>query len=110
MPTSKDGDKFNIWLISFGPAGSKSTYLHCKKRQKWLFPRRNNQVGDLVLIANANLPRNNWPLGLVVSAYPGSDAFVRSVTVKLNLACLQDQSINFVCLRANCYKNNSMDI
>ena len=42
-------------------------YIPClQERQKWLKPQRNLQVGDLVLVNQGMLPRNQWPLGIVV--------------------------------------------
>ena len=51
-------------------------------RQKWLQPRRNTQVGDLVLVVSETTPRNEWPLGKVVETIPGRDGLVRQVRVK----------------------------
>ena len=56
-----------------------SEYLSSlQERQKWLRPRRNFVVGDLVLIADQ---RVQWPLGRVVEVHPGSDGLTRSVKV-----------------------------
>ena len=32
-------------------------------RQKWNMPQRNCKVGDIVIIQEDDLPRNQWPLG-----------------------------------------------
>ena len=53
-----------------------------QRRQKWLSPKRNMHVGDLVMILHENTPRNKWPLGLVTEAYQGGDGLVRSVQIK----------------------------
>ena len=55
-------------------------YLQTKK--KWIRPRRNLSVGDVVLIS-ADCPRNQWPLGLISEVYTNDDGYVRSVTVDL---------------------------
>ncbi|KAK3722370.1 hypothetical protein QZH41_013692, partial [Actinostola sp. cb2023] len=61
----------------------RSEYLPTlEERQKWLCPKRNFQVGELVLVKHDNSPRPRWPLGLIVDTYPGSDGLVRSVQVK----------------------------
>ncbi len=36
-----------------------------QKRQRWLQPQRNLAVGDVVLIADSQAPRNSWPIGIV---------------------------------------------
>lgn len=53
-----------------------------QKRSKWLEDRRNISVGEIVLVKERGLPRNLWPLGLIVTVQEGRDARVRSVIVK----------------------------
>ena len=67
---------------------------HCWKRwlreyipslqecQKWHKTQRNLQTGELVLIADDNVPRRQWPIGRVTNMFPGSDGLVRSVQVR----------------------------
>ena len=62
------------WIAEYLPS------LH--ERQKWLRPKRNICVGDLVLLADSNVARGNWPLGLVMETYPDSKGFVRHATVR----------------------------
>ena len=50
-------------------------------RQKWQRPNRNVKVGDIVLIADENVPRGQWPMGRVTSVNVGRDDKVRSCTV-----------------------------
>lgn len=51
-------------------------------RKKWLEPQENLAVGDVVMVLNEALPRNQWPLATVVEVIPGSDGLVRVVKVK----------------------------
>lgn len=51
-------------------------------RTKWQRPRRNMKEGDVVLVAQENLPRGQWPLGRVVRINTGRDGLVRSCVVK----------------------------
>ena len=53
-----------------------------QERQKWNQTQKNLQVGDLILIADANDPRNQWSFGRVTTVFPGSDGLVRSAEVK----------------------------
>ena len=53
-----------------------------QERQKWLKPQRNLKAGDLVLVTQSSVPRNQWPLGLVMKSKSGSDGLVRSVEIK----------------------------
>ncbi|XP_073946598.1 uncharacterized protein [Choristoneura fumiferana] len=51
-------------------------------RQKWHEEHRNLQVGDLVLVADPNAPRNHWARGLVQEVRPGKDGRVRTALIK----------------------------
>ena len=52
------------------------------QRTKWLVKRRNFAVGDLVIVAEPNQPRSQWPLARVTSVKEGQDGLVRSCSVK----------------------------
>ena len=39
-------------------------------------------VGDIVLVADDNYPRGNWPLARVVETYAGPDGLVHVAKVK----------------------------
>ena len=56
------------------------------ERKKWNNPRRNLKIGDLVLIADENYPRGQWPLAMVTEVMPGKDGYVRAVKVKTSSA------------------------
>ena len=62
------------WIREYLPA--------LQERQKWLHPRRNLSVGDIVLLVDEQTPRNLWPMGRVSETFPGRDGLVRSVRVK----------------------------
>ena len=51
-------------------------------RQRWQTVKRNLAKDDIVLVADKSSPRNFWPLGRILEAYPGKDGLVRSVRVK----------------------------
>lgn len=61
----------------------RAEYLHTlRMRQRRIAPTRNLCVGDLVLIADPPLPRNQWRLGRVLQVFPGSDGLVRKVRLR----------------------------
>ena len=60
-----------------------------QSRQKWLFPRRNLAVGDVVLVAAENTPQNCWPLGRIQEVFPDKKGLVRKVKVKVKSAVLE---------------------
>ena len=59
--------------------GSKE-YLQQLQARKWIRPRRNFQVGDVVLLKENPSPRNRWPMAKVVATHPDDQGQVRSVT------------------------------
>lgn len=60
----------------------KADYLQSlQPRQKWVKPRRNMTVGDVVIVKDDNLPRNRWQLARVVQTYASDDGLVRKVKV-----------------------------
>ena len=60
-----------------------------QSRQKWLYPRRNLAVGDVVLVAAENASRNSWPLGRIEQVFPDKKGFVRRVKVNVKSAILE---------------------
>ena len=49
---------------------------------KWLHPKRNISVGDVVIIREDNVISCKWPMGRIVQVFPGNDNLVRVVSVK----------------------------
>ena len=63
----------------------RSEYVsNINKRQKWLKDRVNLQPGDMMLIVDENLPRNEWKLGRIVDTFPGKDQLVRRVRLQVS--------------------------
>ena len=53
-------------------------------RQKWNRPKEDLKKDDIVLIADVNTPRGEWPLGRITELLPGADGHVRTVKVLFN--------------------------
>ena len=53
-----------------------------RRNNKWLFPSRNIQVNDVVILHDDNLIPTRWPLARVLQVHPGKDGIVRVATVK----------------------------
>ncbi|XP_042219310.1 uncharacterized protein LOC121864289 [Homarus americanus] len=62
------------WLTEYLP--------QLRTRQVHFRPRRNFRPGDLIIIAEANSPRNKWHLGRVMEVKAGEDGLVRQAVVK----------------------------
>ena len=52
-------------------------------RSKWTSPRRNLQIGDVVIVKDEHKPRNRWSLAPVVGTYPSKDGLVRTIEVRI---------------------------
>ncbi|XP_077997089.1 uncharacterized protein LOC144450360 [Glandiceps talaboti] len=53
-----------------------------QERQKWLQPKRNLCVGDLILIMDESATRGHWQKGIVEQTYPDRYGVIRQVLVK----------------------------
>jgi hypothetical protein len=53
-----------------------------QRRQKWLEPKRNLVVKDLVLLVDKDCQRGRWPMAVVEEVYPDEKGIVRHVTVR----------------------------
>jgi hypothetical protein len=62
------------WLAEYLPI--------LQSRSKWATERENLEKGDLVLVSEDNIPRGQWPLGIVTEPIPGEDGLVRSAKIK----------------------------
>ena len=71
-----------------------------QERSKWIRPRRNFSVGDIVLLVDNQTVRNSWPLGRVVDVYPGRDGLVRCLKVRTATAVLERPIAKCVLLEA----------
>ena len=52
-------------------------------RSKWVNPKRNFCVGDVVLLKDSDVKRQQWPMAKVTKVFPGSDGLVRSVELRV---------------------------
>jgi hypothetical protein len=52
------------------------------ERRKWLSEQRNIQEGDIVVIADGNNPRGEWPIGRITRPIVGPDGRVQTAMVK----------------------------
>jgi len=69
----------------------KEYLLSLNQRQKWNTPRRNIQVGDVVLLVDDDAPRMQWPRGIVVDTTLSDDGLVRRVKVRVGTSKLDKE-------------------
>ncbi|XP_041115383.1 uncharacterized protein LOC121320779 [Polyodon spathula] len=53
-----------------------------QSRRKWQKEKPNLKEGDIVMLRDSQVKRNDWPMGIVVKTFPGRDGKVRKVEVK----------------------------
>ena len=68
-----------------------------QKRQKWLKPRRNLKIKDLVLMADKKLPRGQWSMAIVEEVFPDENGNVREATVRTRHATFR-RNVRQLCL------------
>ena len=61
----------------------KEFLQNLQPRTKWVRPRRNMRIDDIVLVKDENLPRNEWRLGRIVEAHLDEDGHLRKVRVSM---------------------------
>ena len=57
----------------------KKIFAYPHRTKKMAKVKRNFQVGDVVLVATDNTPREKWPLGRITEIFPDEKGHVRSV-------------------------------
>ena len=67
---------------------SREYLTQLQERHKWGRPCENLQVGDIVLVADTNRPRNSWQMGRVIETYPDKQGLVRQTRVQTNSGTL----------------------
>lgn len=60
-----------------------------QQRNKWQRPKRNVVVGDIVLIVDATVPRNSWPMGRVEAVFKDRKGDTRSCKVRTKSSVLE---------------------
>jgi hypothetical protein len=53
-----------------------------QQKNKWQTKRQDIKIDDIVIIADDNIPREQWPLGRVIDVVKSRDGHVRSCVVK----------------------------
>ena len=64
---------WNRWRSEFLPT--------LQERKKWVRSERNIAINDILLLVDANLPRNKWPLARVTETQEDKDGHVRKVKI-----------------------------
>ena len=94
--------RVQILADEFWRRWKKEFLASLQHRQKWNKIEYNVQVGDLVLIKEENVPRNEWSMGRVLETQADSKGIVRSVKLKTqNQDSLQRPIHKLVLLIAN---------
>lgn len=54
-----------------------------QNRQKWQASKPNIKEGDIILLKDSQVKRNQWPVGFVTEAFHSSGGKVRKVKLKV---------------------------
>ncbi|XP_042586327.1 uncharacterized protein LOC122138311 [Cyprinus carpio] len=57
--------------------------VNLQSRRKWHTNQPNIREGDIVLMKEAQVKRNDWPMALVTKVFPGEDEKVRKIEIKV---------------------------
>ena len=104
-PVEKPGDIVNkrkwkavqVALESFWQRWIREYLPIISTRKKWNIPTRNFVVGDLVLIADKNIPRSNWLLARITEIHRSKDNVIRFAKLKAKFGTYIDQQRTYVC-------------
>ena len=66
-------------------------------------------VGSTVLVKEDNMPRLQWPIGVIVKVYPGRDGLIRSVDVKTKKGVINRSIQRLHDLEINSYLNVDLE-
>ena len=61
----------------------KEYLANITSRQRWKSARRNVKTGDIVILKEESIPRNEWRLGRVLDVYKDEDGLVQKATVQI---------------------------
>ena len=72
----------------------RKEYLkYLQLRSKWQRTEKELRVGDIVLLTDENLPRNDWKRGVVVETIVSQDGYVRTVKLKIGRRADNPESV-----------------
>ena len=72
----------------------RKEYLqNIQSRKKWISSKRNLKAGDIVLVNDDDLQRNQSPIACVEAALPSSDGLVRKVRLRMANKTLNNKGI-----------------
>ena len=77
------------WLREYLPS--------LQERHKWTKSKKNVSIGDLVLLTDYNVPRGQWPKGVIQETYPDKHGMVRKVCVRTNNG-LFERDVRKICV------------
>ena len=87
-PKQKDFGLEKAWfhiqrvLDEFWRRACKEAHAHMHTLNKWVRPRGDLQVGDVVLVLDSE-DRARWPLGRIIDTRKSADGLVRTVKVRV---------------------------
>ena len=82
LPLLRPWQLCQVLVRQFWQRWSAEYLQHLHKFNKWKYPTRNVQPGDIVCVREEGMVPSVWPLAKVESMHPGKDGLVRVATLK----------------------------
>lgn len=83
ISTASSGGKCSIWLTLFETDWTREYLPTHQSRSKWQDKHPNLKKGDLVLLKDNQVKRNEWQMDLVTKTFPDQDGMVRKIEFKV---------------------------
>ena len=80
---------------------SKEYLAEQQQRKVWDKQREDFKVNDIVLLADSNMPRSQWPLAIITKIFAGRDNLIREVELKTESSRLRRPINKLVKLEAD---------
>ena len=80
---------------------SKEYLAEQQQRKVWDKQREDFKVNDIVLLADSNIPRSQWPLAIITKIFAGRDNLIREVELKTESSRLRRPVNKLVKLEAD---------
>ncbi|KAK6760056.1 hypothetical protein RB195_021539 [Necator americanus] len=81
---------WNLWHKEYLALLAERNASRSKCRQ---YARKSPKIGDVVIIRQENIPRSNWPLGLILQLNTSKDGMSRSARIRTGKKTIVERSI-----------------
>ena len=94
----KRWELYSQMVQHFWSRWSREYLTSLQERQKWFYPQKSLEVGDLVVIKDETCPPGKWPLARITAVHPGTDNLVRAVSLRTATSDLDRPAVKIISL------------